>query len=274
MSPVSLPEPKDGLSTGGAGSGGRGSGGNGPGDGPQRRREPALNIPPLLSVLVVALTGVHMLVTYGPQALGAEIFINLAMFPARFLASPETLGDYFYGPSWLRYATPVSYGLLHADWLHLGVNALWLVTFGSPVVRRLGGGRFMVLLIAGTVAGGLAHLVIFWGSVAPLIGASAGISAIMGGAVRFVFDPRDRGMFLAVRHPVLAAERPLQPLRDLWSNPSVLVFCGMLIVTNLLFGAVSVPGVGEGSSIAWQAHLAGFALGFFAFPLIDRGRAP
>lgn len=250
------------------GSGGPTGGGSWPPQPPQRER--AFNVPRLLLVVIGVLGAVHLLVSYGPQALGDGLFLNLALFPARLVASEAVVSQFFIGPSWLSYGTLASYGLLHADWLHLGVNSLWLVTFGAPVVRRLGTERFLILLVVGTIAGAGAHLLVHWGSPAPLIGASAGVSAIMGGAARFVFDPRDRGMFRALQDPHAVTLRPIQPLRELWNNPTVLMFCGMLIITNLAFGAVSVPGVAEGSSIAWQAHLGGFAAGFFGFPLVDR----
>ncbi|MFK7792761.1 MAG: rhomboid family intramembrane serine protease [Devosiaceae bacterium] len=236
-------------------------------------RERAFNIPPFLVALVVVFIAIHGLVYYGPNPIGTQLFLNLAFFPVRLLASDAALAQFFAGPSWLSYFTLATYGLLHGSWLHLGVNALWLVTFGAPVVRRLGPQRFLALLVLGTIAGALTHLLIYWGSAAPLVGASAGVSAIMGGAARFVFDSRDRGMMIAVRNPELVRHRPVQSLREVWSNPTVLVFCGMLIVSNLLFGAVSVPGAGEGSSIAWQAHIGGFALGFFGFTLFDVPRA-
>lgn len=253
---------------------GHGPAGGGPLGG-RPPREPAINVPPFLMGIVLLLAGMHVVVTYGPTWLGQELFVNLAFIPLRLAAPEGALGDFFVGPSWLSYATLVSYGLLHGSWMHLAMNALWLVTFGAPVVRRLGAQRFAALLIAGTVAGALTHLAIFWGSPAPLVGVSAGVSAIMGGAARFVFDPAQGSMFAAVRHPELVRQRPLQSLGELWSNPTVLVFCGFLIVSNLVFGAVSVPGVEGGSSIAWQAHLGGFALGFFGFPFIDpMPRAP
>lgn len=242
--------------------------------GPQPpRRERAINVPPLLLALIGVFVLVHALVSYGPQNLGSTLFLNLAFFPIRLIATGGEMSQFFAGPSWLSYGTFATYGLLHGDWMHLGVNALWLVTFGAPVARRLGTNRFLVLLVAGTVAGAATHMLVAWGSTAPLVGASAGISAIMGGAARFVFDPRDQGMFHAVRNPDLVRGRPIQPLKDVWSNPTVLMFCGMLLVSNLMFGAVSFPGVGENSSVAWQAHIGGFALGFFGFPLIDRARS-
>jgi membrane associated rhomboid family serine protease len=232
-------------------------------------REPAFNVPPLLMALIVLFIVIHALVYYGPNGLGTQLFLNLAFFPARLVTSEVVHSQFFVGPPALSYATFATYGLLHGSWLHLGVNALWLVTFGAPVVRRLGPQRFLLLLVLGTIAGAATHVLVHWGSAAPLVGASAGVSAIMGGAARFVFDSRDRGMMVAVRHPELVRNRPIQSLREVWSNPTVLVFCGMLIVSNLLFGAVSMPGVGEDSSIAWQAHLGGFALGFFGFALFD-----
>ena len=232
-------------------------------------REPAFNIPPLLVGIVAALAAVHALVSYGPSGLSTDTFLNLAFFPARLLASEAVTNQFFVGPPWFGYGTFLTYGLLHGGWMHLGMNALWLVTFGAPVVRRLGSTRFLVLLALGTVAGACTHMIIYWGSTVPLVGASAGISALMGGAARFVFDPRDRALFSAVRDPGLAARRPIQSLIEVWSNPTVLMFCGMLIASNIIFGAVSVPGLTEGSSIAWQAHLGGFALGFLGFRFFD-----
>ena len=39
-----------------------------------------------------------------------------------------------------------TYALLHADWMHLGFNAVWLLAFGSPVARRFGMPRFLAVL--------------------------------------------------------------------------------------------------------------------------------
>lgn len=250
--------------------------GDGPSEPPFRSsppREPAFNVPPLLVAIIAVLAGVHAIVMYGPSAFSNDLFLNLAFFPARLLTSDEVARQFFLGPTWFSYGTLVTYGLLHGSWMHLGMNALWLVTFGAPVVRRLGAKRFLLLLALGTVAGALTHMLVHWGSTTPLVGASAGVSALMGGAARFVFDPHERGIFNAVRDPYGAARRPVQSLVEVWSNPTVLMFCGMLIASNVIFGAVSVPGVGEGSSIAWQAHIGGFALGFLGFRFFDPASA-
>ena len=54
-------------------------------------------------------------------------------------------------------------------------------------------------------------------------------------------------------------------------NRTAVLFLGIWFVTNLLFGVLALPlGGGEGP-IAWDAHLGGFAAGFFLLPLMERG---
>jgi membrane associated rhomboid family serine protease len=51
------------------------------------------------------------------------------------------------------------------------------------------------------------------------------------------------------------------------------MFLVIWFATNLLFGLAAAPlGVTE-SSIAWEAHVGGFAVGLFLFPWLDRPRA-
>ena len=34
--------------------------------------------------------------------------------------------------------TFVTYALIHADFMHLGFNSIWLLAFGTPIARRFG----------------------------------------------------------------------------------------------------------------------------------------
>jgi membrane associated rhomboid family serine protease len=43
---------------------------------------------------------------------------------------------------------------------------------------------------------------------------------------------------------------------------------------NFLFGFVSVPGVSDGMSVAWEAHLGGFLAGLLLFDAFDPVRRP
>jgi membrane associated rhomboid family serine protease len=93
-----------------------------------------------------------------------------------------TLGSDLYPqiplPFW---ATLVTSTFLHAGWLHLATNmaSLWLI--GWVLERRMGSGRFLAFyLLSGAVAG-LAHVAACPGSIIPAVGASGGISAMVGG---------------------------------------------------------------------------------------------
>lgn len=165
--------------------------------------------------------------------------------------------------------TLFTYGLLHGSWLHLISNVVWLAAFGSPVSRRLGAGRFLLLMALSTVAGALLH---WWSrelDVLPLVGASAGVSGATAAAIRFVFSPGVH--FGGLGHDEVVRNIPAEPLGGLWRNSRALLFVVIWFVTNILFGAGLVPILGEETSIAWEAHIGGFLAGLLLFPLLDRG---
>jgi len=116
---------------------------------------------------------------------------------------------------------------------------------------------FIALVIAGAIAGGLMQVAVHPEDVVPLIGASAGVSACMGAAARFIFDPIAR---LGGSAPSLAAS-----LR----NRSVVTFTLGWFFANAMSGLGANPSALAGASIAWEAHIGGFLLGFLAFALFD-----
>lgn len=81
----------------------------------------------------------------------------------------------------LRYggATLVTSFFLHAGLLHLFGNAYFLAVFGDNVEEATGRARFLLMTLLGTVGGALAHALFDPRANVPLIGASAGISAIL-----------------------------------------------------------------------------------------------
>ena len=128
-----------------------------------------------------------------------------------------------------------TYALLHADWMHLGFNAVWLLAFASPVARRFGTRRFLLFFAATIAAGALAYLLAHAGALAPMIGASAGISGMMGAAARFAFEPG--GSLDMWRRDRDNADRvPAAPLLVALRNPRVVTFVGVWFGLNLLFG--------------------------------------
>ena len=154
-----------------------------------QRHQPILNVPPVVVVLLALLGIVHAVREWLLTPDVDRVLVwSLAFVPARYDASALTDGILPGGPGaelWSFF----SYALLHADWMHLGFNAVWLLAFASPVARRFGAPRFLMFFAVTIAAGALAYLLAHAGALAPMIGASAGISGMMGAAARFAFEP-------------------------------------------------------------------------------------
>lgn len=231
-----------------------------------RTGPPAFNVPPVVLALLGGVIVIHAARSLLPAELDFQLLVGLAFIPARFGGPHGDLGlpGGLAGDLW----TWFSYAALHADAVHVTVNSIWFLAFGSAVARRFGTARFLALSAAAAAAGAAAHLVSHWGEPTPMIGASAVVSAYMGAAIRFVFDPRigigglGSGDARAVHAPVLPLSRALR-------NRTVLAFVIVWFGINFLFGlgAVAVPGAS--GTIAWQAHIGGFLVGLFGFRLFD-----
>jgi membrane associated rhomboid family serine protease len=76
-------------------------------------------------------------------------------------------------------ATWITSFFLHSGLLHLLSNAYFLVAFGDNVEEDLGAARYVFLILLGAVLGCLAHAALEPRSGMPLVGASAGISALL-----------------------------------------------------------------------------------------------
>lgn len=214
-----------------------------------------------------------------PTALTATLGLLFLIFAVQNLFSDDTL-DWFFvtfgfipiryatplsaqGPEWLW--TPVTYSLLHANIEHILFNSLWLMAFGSPVVRRIGTVRYVILWILSAAAAAALNAAIHWGGVSPLIGASGVVSALMGAACRFAFPPVGRG-----RGGPLAHLNPRLTIVEALRSKTVVIFILIWLLGNLLI-ALGLPLVGDGSEqIAWDAHIGGFLFGFLLFSLFDR----
>lgn len=240
-----------------------------PGEGGFERRQPVLNVPGVILVSIVILVAVHV---YRTQILsfaeGTEFLFYYAFFPARFDAEiMRQAGAAFPGGAFGAWFSFVSYSLLHADWVHLCVNSLWLLIFGSALARRFGVLRFLMISVAGSVAGALLHLVTNFGSFSPMVGASAAISAHMACAARFAFVPYGPLGRPRSDHPG-AFFLPALSVMGMIRNRQVASFLGIWFIVNLLFGLGSGVVDGE-ASVAWQAHIGGFLAGLVLFPFFD-----
>jgi membrane associated rhomboid family serine protease len=238
--------------------------------GPPLKREPLFNIPPVILAVLAVLAVVHFVRTHVlTDAKDIEFVLTFAFIPARYDAS-AVLGGVLPGGFGAQLWTFVTYSLIHADWTHFGVNAVWLLPFGSAVARRFGATRFIAFFAVTAAAGAAMHLATHAGEQSPVIGASAAISGTMAAAMRFAFQ---RGGPLGFwRQSDAAAYRvPAIPLAGVLRDPRVLAFLAVWFGINILFGLGSFPltGMGAGQVVAWQAHIGGFLAGLILFSWFD-----
>ncbi|MCG6858581.1 MAG: rhomboid family intramembrane serine protease [Salaquimonas sp.] len=226
----------------------------------RKETEPFFNLPGLVTGFAVFLVAVHLVrvfVLTGRQ--DAWTITAFAFNPIRY----TRIGDYMAIPDAAIWS-PITYSFLHGSWMHLFVNLLWLLAFATPVVRRLGTYKAVLIAILSSLAGAAAHFLAFTGQWVPMIGASAIVSGYMGAAVRFAFTGRVG--------PALNVEGPAQSLGESFSNPPFLAFLLVWLLVNFVagVGAISLPG--QHGAIAWQAHVGGFLAGLLSFSLLDRHR--
>lgn len=69
---------------------------------------------------------------------------------------------------------------LHAGWLHLLGNMLFLFVFGRSIEDRYGHGQFILIYFASGLVAALTHILFNAGSRVPTIGASGAIAGVLG----------------------------------------------------------------------------------------------
>ena len=223
--------------------------------------EPVFNLPKAVSALALTLVAVHAVrELFLSAAADTKLILLFAFIPAMYGPAGAT-APVPEAAFWM----PVSYGLLHGSWVHLGVNVVWMLAFGTPVARRFGAVRFLALTLFATACGALAHYLANPDAFIPMIGASAAVSGHMGAAMRFVFNPLARGTGRGFRH-----DGPALSLAESFTNRQFVIFFAVWMVMNVAFGigAAAIPGAD--AAIAWQAHIGGFAAGILGFSLFER----
>lgn len=152
----------------------------------------------------------------------------------------------------LRAARLVTALFIHADWLHLTGNMLFLVVFGVSAERMLGTRRFLALFVLGGALANLVGALTLAGTSAPIVGSSGAVSTVVG-AYLALFPRARLGLVL-----------PLGVFLEFVRIPAPLLI-GFWAMLQLLFTYVG-PAFG---AVAWWTHVAGFLIGI-AFALLSR----
>lgn len=238
---------------------------------PASSAPPIFNLPPAVAATSAFLVLVHVLRSLVSRDTDLEILLWFAFVPARYDPSLaiQPLPGGVAADAW----TFVSYALLHGDAMHLIVNLVWFLAFGSAVAWRFGTVRFAIFLAVTAAAGAAAHLLTNFGEFVPLVGASAAISGAMAASLRFVFEiGGPLGVFRAGGRGAFLV--PAAPLSRALQNPQVLAFLAIWFLINLGFGLGTLPDDLASGAIAWQAHIGGFLAGLLLFPMFDPVRSP
>jgi len=137
---------------------------------------------------------------------------------------------------------------IHAGWLHLAGNMLFLWVFGTNVEDKFGHFKYTVFYLGVGFLAMTGHIWSMPGSVDPAIGASGAIAGVLG--AYSVMFPRAR-VFIVIP---LFLFFPVVAIRAVY-------VLGFWFVQQLIngFGAIVAPSAAAG--VAWWAHIAGFAAG-------------
>jgi len=143
---------------------------------------------------------------------------------------------------------------LHAGWVHLLGNLLFLWVFGEALEDELGPWRFLGFYFFCGFFALLLHAVVASRLSVPIIGASGAIAGLLGAyLIRYPQAPVQTLFFLLVRFKIIAV--PAYVWLGLWL---VLQFYGLR----------------QGGPVAWFAHLGGFLTGLLGVGLFVPAAAP
>jgi membrane associated rhomboid family serine protease len=166
---------------------------------------------------------------------GGDAFIQRwAFVPSRFLANPA--GDF---------ATLFTSMFMHAGWLHLLGNMLYLWIFGDNVEDRLGHLTYMLFYLLCGLAATFAQLAVSTGSNIPNLGASGAIAGVLGAYL--IMFPRGSVNVLLGRFV---------------TRTSALVAIGFWFLLQIFssIGTFTASSQNEGG-VAYMAHIGGFIAG-------------
>lgn len=198
---------------------------------------------PVVTYALIALNALFFFV----ELSGGDAFIQKwAFVPTRFLANPS--GDFL---------TLFTSMFMHAGWVHLGGNMLYLWIFGDNVEDRFGHVKYLIFYLVCGLAATFAQLAFNTGSSIPNLGASGAIAGVLGSYI--VMFPQER-----IRVLVGGGV----------SQMSALIVIGGWIVLQFFSGVASITSTADTGGVAVMAHIGGFLAGVVLTFLLRGSSAP
>ena len=186
-------------------------------------------------LVTFGLIAVNVLFFFAELSGGDALIEQWAFVPRRFLANPG--GDFL---------TLFTSMFMHAGWVHLLGNMLYLWFFGDNVEDRFGHFKFIAFYLLSGFAATAAQLAFSTESNVPNLGASGAIAGVLGAYIL---------MFQQGKVNVLMG-RGVVPM-------PALVVIGLWIVLQLFsgFGSLTTTTTVQSGGVAYMAHIGGFIAG-------------
>ena len=185
---------------------------------------------PLVTYALIAL---NVLFFFVEQSGGDAFVMRWAFVPRRFSANPA-----------VDFPTLFTSMFMHAGWLHLGGNMLYLWIFGDNVEDRFGHIGFTIFYLLCGLAASFAQLAFSVGSSVPNLGASGAIAGVLGAYIL---------MFPQGSVRVLQGQQVVQ-------MPALIVI-GLWILLQFFSGIGSISNSAQSGGVAYMAHIGGFLAG-------------
>lgn len=218
-------------------------------------------------IVTYALIAVNILVWLIELGLGEKFINGFSTVPFEITHNTDLVGmqtihaggqsipiRLYPGPTPI-YLTLLFSMFMHASWLHIGGNMLYLWIFGDNIEDRVGSVKFLLFYLLCGLAANAADIMFKTDSIIPSLGASGAIAGVLGAYL--VLFPKRKVKVLVARQVV--------------TMPAFIVL-GLWILLQV-FSQISVVG-GQTGGIAYMAHIGGFVAGVALIFLFGARRAP
>jgi membrane associated rhomboid family serine protease len=198
---------------------------------------------PVVTISIIAVNAIVFVL----ELAGGDAFVNRWM---------EVPADIISGHHWITILTAM---FMHAGWMHIIGNMVFLWAFGPEIEDAMGPLRYLAFYLLSGLAASAAQIALSPHSTIPNLGASGAIAGVMGGFI--VTYPRDRiRAVLIIGWFVRITQIPAALLIGVW------------FLIQLFSQIGSVADVQSGGGVAYMAHVGGFLFGALTARLLERSQ--
>lgn len=185
---------------------------------------------PFVTYFLIIVNALFFIVEF---AIGDTFISQWSFIPQRFLVNPAS-----------DFLTLFTSMFMHAGWLHISGNMLYLWIFGDNVEDRFGHMKFLLFYLTCGIAATFSQMAFNMHSEIPNLGASGAIAGVLGAYIL---------MFPKAQVKVLMG-RAIVPM------PAIVVL-GFWIALQFFSGVGSIMTQSDNGGVAYMAHIGGFFTG-------------